>query len=93
MCRTEEKIANGEFNEVKLDVTSLETIINNAENAIEDNQNILDNQDGRTAASRQKIANANKRLAFYNKVLENAQQLMELIEKGEFVEEFTSEDY
>lgn len=93
MCKIEEKLARREFENLGIDYARLETIIENAECDLEDAQRVLVEESGNNQISRNKIKVANKRIVFFQAVIEGANEMLEQLEKGEFLEEMTCEDF
>lgn len=74
-----------------LNVNDIESIITDAEAALEDDTNLVGETQPTTSLLRQRIERAQKRINESQAIIENGNQLLEMIEKGEEI--FALEDY
>ena len=94
MCKLKKALAAGDFESLStmdLNVNDIESIITDAEAALEDDTNLVGETQPTTSLLRQRIERAQKRINESQAIIENGNQLLEMIEKGEEI--FALEDY
>ena len=95
MCKLRNALAQGNFNALAtMQVTEndVESILTDAERAIQDDENLIEETEARNKMLKTRIERANKRIKENKIIIENAEKLLEMMEQGEWLSEFDNED-
>ncbi len=96
MCKIKKALAAGDFESLStmsINANDIEIIIDDAQTALEDDLNLINETTPSTVALQQRIERAQKRVHEARTIIENGNELLEMMEKGEFVDEFAREEY
>lgn len=94
MCKLKKALAAGDFETLStmdLNVNDIESIVTDAETALEDDLLLIEETNPKTSLLRQRVERAQKRVNESQAIIENGNKLLEMIEKGEEI--FAIEDY
>ncbi len=95
MCKLKNALREGNFNALAtMQVTEndVESILTDAEEALRDDLNLVEETEARTQALKLRIERANKRISENRSIIENAEILLEKMEQGEWISEMINED-
>lgn len=95
MCKIKNALREGNFRALAtMQVTEndVESILTDAEEALRDDLNLVEETEARTQALKLRIERAQKRINENRSIIENAEKLLEMMEQGEFLSEFNNED-
>lgn len=96
MCKLKKALAKADFeaiSEMTFTANEVESIITDAENALEDDMNLVEETEPRNAMLKNRVERAQKRIAENQRIIDNGQLLLEMIEKNdELFGAFDNED-
>lgn len=86
MCKLKKALAKADFEAIStlaFTANEVESIITDAENELEDDQNLIAMTEPRNAMLKNRIERAQKRVEENKAIIDNGQMLLEMIEKNE----------
>lgn len=86
MCKLKKALAKADFEALSTLVftaNEVEAIITDAENELEDDENLIAGTEPRNAMLKNRIERAEKRIVENQAIIDNGQMLLEMIEKNE----------
>ena len=95
MCKIKNALREGNFNALatmQFCQNDVESILTDAEEALRDDLNLVEETEARTQALRLRIERANKRISENRSIIENSEKLLEMMEQGEFLSELVNEE-
>lgn len=95
MCKLTKALMKGDFRAVatmQFSSNDVESILTDAEEALRDDLNLIEETNARTQALKLRIERANKRISENRSIIENGEKLLEMMEQGEWLSEFDNED-
>ena len=95
MCKIKNALIKGDFRALaalQITTNDVESILIDAEEALLDDELLVEETNTRTLALKVRIERANKRINENRSIIENGEKLLEMMEQGEWINEFSSED-
>lgn len=95
MCKIKKALLKGDFRALEtmqFSSNDIESILTDAEEALRDDLNLVEETETRTVALRLRIERANKRIEENRSIIENCEKLLEMMEQGEWISEMLNED-
>ena len=95
MCKIKNALIKGDFRALEsmnFSANDVESILTDAQEALRDDLNLVEETEARTQALKFRIERANKRISENRSIIENAEILLEKMEQGEWISEMVNED-
>ena len=95
MCKIKNALREGNFRalaSLQFSTNDIESILTDAEEALKDDLNLVEETEARTQALRLRIERANKRIEENRSIIKNSEKLLEMMEQGEFLSELLNEE-
>ncbi len=95
MCKIKNALREGNFRalaSLQFSTNDIESILTDAEEALKDDLNLVEETEARTQALRLRIERANKRIEENRSIIKNSEKLLEMMEQGEFLSELVNEE-
>ncbi len=95
MCKVKKALIEGNFRALatmQVTTNDIESILTDAEEALLDDELLVEETEARTKALQGRIERANKRINENRSIIENAEKLLEMMEQGEWISEMLNEE-
>lgn len=96
MCKISKALREGNFRALatmQFTQNDVESILTDAEEALQDDENLVAETNARNKMLQDRIERAKRRIEENSSIIENAEKLLEMMEQGEWVNTMLSGDY